>query len=125
MPLLDVSEILFDPDFMDANIPVIRSVRTMVNGRTVDTPGQYVMTANIQPSSAADLRRLPEAERIGSFITVVTQFKLQPLTSTNGPDIVVWQGNNFRVKSVNDWSQYGNGFVNAVCELTDMVMTGP
>jgi hypothetical protein len=121
MPIIDVSELLSDPDFVQ-DFTVIRYTRSMVNGRVVDTSGSFPAVGSIQPSSGATLRLLPEAERLGSFITVVTQTKLQPLTTTNAPDVVQWHGNNFRVRTVNDWSDYGQGFYSAVCEMTDMAV---
>lgn len=125
MPLLDVSELLSDPDFAD-DITVIRSGRTMgTDGRVVDTPGTYYTYGNVQPTSGASLQQLPEAERVGSFITVVTPFRLLVLTDSTAPDQVIWQDRNYRVKHVNDWSVYGNGFTEAICELTGMTQNGP
>jgi hypothetical protein len=94
-------------------------------GQTVDAPGYYYASGSVQPSPGRDLLQLPETERAGVFITVVTTFRLFPLTATTAPDQVVWQGKNYRVKHVNDWSEWGGGFVNAICELTDVIPDGP
>jgi|SRR6185437_708448 galactose-6-phosphate isomerase len=126
MALLDVvSDVLFDPLFMD-DITVIRSQRSVnVQGLTVDTPGYYYSTGCVQPTPGRDLEQLPEAERTGVFVTVVTPFRLFPLTATTAPDQIVWQQKNYRVKHVADWSNFGQGFVSAICQLVDMVPDGP
>lgn len=125
MATLDVSEILADSDFVD-DFQVVRSQRSVnAQGLTVDTPGVYFTFGNVQPTPDSTLRRLPEAERIGDFMTVVTQFQLRALTSTTAPDQVVWNGRNYRVMVVNDWSNYGRGFVQAVCKSVSMAQDGP
>lgn len=125
MPLLDVSEILSDPDFAD-DIIITRSQRSVDNnGRTVDTPGTYFTYGNCQPAREAQLHQLPDTERIGSFISIVTPFRLFALTATTAPDLVTWKGQFYRVKIVRDWSAYGNGFVEAICELTTFTSDGP
>src|SRR3569623_663078 len=116
MALIDVTaDVLYDPMFMD-DITVVRSVRTVnPQGLTVDTAGYYYTTGCVQPSPGRDLEQIPEAERTGVFVTVVTPFQLFPLTATTAPDQIVWNGKNYRVKHVNDWMNYGQGFVSAIC----------
>lgn len=125
MPLLDVSEVIADPDFSD-DLQVIRSFRSVDNtGRTVDTPGFYDTYGSVQPAPQASLVQIPEAERSGSYISVVTPFRLIPLTDSTSPDQVVWQGRSYRVRMLRDWSTYGTGFVEAICELTSFTVDGP
>ena len=126
MALLDVTaDVLYDPMFVD-DITVVRSQRTVnAQGLTVDTPGQYYAVGSVQPSPGRDLEQLPEGERTGSFVTIVTTFRLFPLTATTAPDQVIWQGKSYRVQHVEDWSNFGQGFVSAICRLIDMVPDGP
>jgi hypothetical protein len=46
-------------------------------------------------------------------------------TSTMQPDIIVWHGNNYKVMSVEDYSAYGPGFINAMAVLFDAVANAP
>lgn len=125
MPTLDVSDIIADPEFAD-DITVIRSFRTVNSaGRAVDSPGYYYTYGCVQPAPQSVLLQLPEAERVGSFISVVTPFRLIPLTDTTAPDQVLWSNRTYRVKMVRDWSTYGSGFVEGICELTSMTADGP
>lgn len=120
MPLVDVTEVLSDPDLVE-DFAVIRSTRTVdQHGRTVDVPGQFYTFGSIQPTSGHTLMILPEAERVGSFITVVTMFPLIALSPTQAPDRIIWHNKAYQVKLLNDWTDYGQGFVSAVCELVAM-----
>jgi galactose-6-phosphate isomerase len=125
MALLDVEFLLSDPDFAD-DFNVLRSVRTIdTNGRTVDTPASYFTYGVIQPAKEVQLRQLPDLERIGSFISVITPFRLLALTGTTAPDEVFWDCKTYRVKIVRDWTNFGEGFVEAICELTSLTQAGP
>jgi len=125
MPTLDVSEIIADPEFSD-DIVVIRSSRTVgANGRVIDTPGTYYTFGCVQPAPEIRLMQIPEAERVGSFISVVTPFRLFALTDTTAPDQVQWNSQVYRVKLVRDWSTYGNGFVEGICELIGLTSGSP
>lgn len=120
MPLVDVTELLSDPDFVE-DFTVVRSTRTMdQHGRVVDLPGQFSTYGSVQPTSGSTLMLLPEAERIGGFITVVTMFPLIALSDSTAPDRIIWHNKTYQVKMLNDWSEYGQGFVQAVCELINM-----
>lgn len=124
MPLLDIDEIFTDPNFVD-DFTVVRNTRTVnTSGRTVDTPGTFYTYGNIQPAREAQLKQLSDEERVGSFISVVTPFILYALTPTTAPDQVTWQGQLYRVKIVRDWSQYGSGFIEAICELVTLTEAG-
>lgn len=125
MPLLDIDEILSDPDFAD-DIVVTRSQRSVdQTGRTVDVPGTYFTYGNVQPAREIQLVQIPDNERVGSFISIVTPFRLFALTATTAPDQVTWNNLLYRVKIVRDWSAYGRGFVEAICELTTLTPDGP
>lgn len=125
MALIDVSELLSDSDFVD-DITVLRPTRSVNNvGRTVDVPGAYYTYGCVQPAREAQLVQIPEMERIGSFISILTPFRLRALTDTTAPDQVMWDGQYYQVRIVRDWTNYGEGFVEAVCELTGTVQAGP
>lgn len=125
MALIDVSELLSDPDFVD-DFAVVRSTRTVgTDGRTVDVPGYYYTYGCVQPAKESQLRQLPEADRVGDFISVVTVFQLYALTDSTAPDIVQWNCRNYRVKVTRDWTNYGEGFNEALCELVELTNDGP
>ncbi len=118
MPLLDVNDVITDPDFAQ-DFTVVRFVRTVsAQGLTIDSPGLFATYGVILPLSGAQLAMLPEAERVGSYITVITPFKLVALSATTAPDHVQWHGQDYLIRSVNDWTDWGQGFVSAIGQLT-------
>jgi hypothetical protein len=100
------------------------------NGRSAVTPqtinGLY---GPIKPADANDLKRYPEMDLTDKTITVTTMFPLRAEAETAGtefkPDLVVWNGNNFIVRHVEDWSNFGPGFVRAICTSIDLVDAPP
>jgi len=118
----------FDPSFLDT-ITVIRHT-TSVNqqGRRVDTNTSFDILAVVTASSPADLQRLPEVEYMNKAINVCApsnQFSdkapLQGPSDAHAADEVVWHGSNYQVMSIQDYSGYGRGFIQA----TAISMTQP
>lgn len=119
MPLLDVTDVLSDPDFVDNTLVCFRSVETVDDrGRstlqTTATPFAGVVT-----SDRGDiLDRIAEGERITGSILICTTFRLTDgKADGTTADEVEWQGRRYTVAAVNDYSTYGAGFVEAVCDL--------
>ena len=115
MPLLDVSDVLGDPDFQDTFV-LIRGTRTMTAGvvsvATTSTP-QYGV---VLPASGDRLARLPDADRIEGGITIYTQVNLTAGNATQPADVVEWHGAQYTVFGpLEDWTGFGSGFNAALC----------
>lgn len=121
MPLLDVSDVLLDPDFMDLTLSVTRNAQTVGNDGnsiiTSTTTGFYGVVTSL---SGSVLHRVAEGEHISDTVTIHTQFKLIDGQSGYDADIVNWQGLQWTVTNVNDYSTYGVGFVSATCTLKQL-----
>ncbi|MFA9439406.1 hypothetical protein ACDA63_07195 [Uliginosibacterium sp. sgz301328] len=63
------------------------------------------------------LQRQGNSERIVGSITIHTTFRLIDGTPDETADVVTWQGRDYTVTAVNDYSHFGRGFVCAKCEL--------
>jgi hypothetical protein len=117
MPLLDVSEILLDPDFVDSLVCARQTQTVDDNGIATDsavsTPFYGVVTNN----TGDLLMRLAEGSRINGSITVHSRFLLQAGGDGQDADIVTWNGRQYTVTNVGDWSRFGIGFTAANCEL--------
>jgi len=117
MALLDVSEILGDPDFSDV-ITVYRRVQTVgANGRATVSETAKVVIAVVTQAGGDVLDRLPEGAIIEGSITVHTT---EPLVVSNGSrdaDEVLYAGRRYIVSSVSDYSNFGSGFTAATCTL--------
>lgn len=119
MALLDVSEILLDPDFMDMGLVCKRSTQAVGdNGRATNvvTPTSF---AGVVTSDKGDiLERLAGGERKKGSIIIHTIFRLTAGSGEDSiADVVTWQGRDYTVTNVNDYSHFGRGFVAAYCDL--------
>lgn len=133
MPMLDVSAVLTSPMLMDTFL-VNRRTQTVNNFGIASTtiqpfPGLFGV---VYPSNENELKRLPDLQVQEKAITVITRFALRGEAETSAnpavsfqPDIVVWGGDNFVVRKIEDWSQYGPGFILAICTSIDLVDAPP
>ena len=118
MPLLDVND-AFDPSFMDDIVVIRRSQTINAVGRGVDTPQTFSAQAVVVAASPDDLQRVPEEEWMNKTISITTAFRLQgPAIDEAGnitdADQILWHNSVYVIRSLDDFSGYGRGFVNAV-----------
>ncbi len=128
MALLDVTELLSDPDLVDT-FTVQRRVDTIgANGRT--TPGLQTFAGVVGVVTAigpSDLDRKDDYQSMSRSISIVTKFRLQGEVTGAQPDIVVWRGDSYVVRSIDLYPQFGPGFVQVECtsmDRTDVAMPG-
>lgn len=126
MPLLDVSEVLSDPEFTET-ITVIRRAIVMVKGRaTVPAPVTYNDVVAVVNSGVSNLDRASgDQQNMPNKISVHTQFFLQGPAPGFEPDYVVYRGDNYIVTSLDDYSKYGDGFVRADCASVASIDSPP
>lgn len=139
-PILDVSELLSDPLFVQTQMTVLRRRQVLTKGR--DTPEVYQtitgVVASIQPKDTAIggnfIERKPDMEFRGSNLNVYTKFRLRGVTQqatgagSDGdylPDIIVVNGDHFLVALTNDWSHYGAGYIHAEVESVEAIDYAP
>jgi hypothetical protein len=125
MPLLDVTEILDDPSFSaePGTVQVVRNVETIdqfgrvqLSPTTIDISSPPYSTI-VTPSKGADLVFMPDVGRVTGAIDVYSTFRLNVETDTTAPDTVVWESKLWTVRTVQDFSPFGRGFVAATCQL--------
>jgi hypothetical protein len=117
MPFLDVSDVLLDPDFFDSLV-CTRNVQTigddgMATNTSTDTPFIGVVTSD----SGDILTRMETGSRVKGSILVCTKFRLVESAPGIDADIVTWDGSRYTVTTVNNYSRYCAGFVEAYCDL--------
>lgn len=121
MPFLDVLDAILDPDFMDLTLTVTRNAQTVGNdGIAVITPTTTPFYGVVTSLSGSVLHRVAEGEHISDTITIHSQFKLIDGQSGYDADVVNWQGLQWTVTNVNDYSTFGRGFVSATCTLRQL-----
>lgn len=117
MPLLDVAEILLDPDFVDSLV-CARMVQTVDdNGIATDTASTIPFYGVVTNNTGDLLIRLADGSWINGSITVHSQFNLIAGSDGIDADVVTWNGRQYTVTSLSDWSRFGIGFTAANCEL--------
>ncbi|WP_314143268.1 head-tail adaptor [Buttiauxella noackiae] len=126
MPLLDVSEVLLDPDFMDDSLVCHRQVQVMDGDNFAQNTVQDIpFTGVVTVDRALEARRMMSGQNIAGAILIVTTFRLTQGTRINGSspafdaDIVTYDGYDYRVTFVDPYKRYGAGFVQAHCELVE------
>lgn len=118
MPFLDVSDVLCDPEFVDRKLTCTRQAQSVgSDGLAVNTPTVTPFFGVVTSNRGDVLQRLAEGSRIQGSITIHTRFLLQDGRNGSDADLVTWQGRQYTVTNVNDYSTYGAGFVDAECDL--------
>jgi hypothetical protein len=117
MALIDVSEIVSDPDFAQPFV-IKRSNGSWQLGGWQDTITTVNSYGAQQPATAQDLKEIPEGDRILGSVKV---WSTQPMYVTRrgtGPndgglsDIIVWQGEDYRIAGILPWNE--NGYYKAI-----------
>jgi hypothetical protein len=118
VPLLDVSEVLDDPDFSDDSLICLRNPQTVgADGRAVTTQVSIAFAGVVTAASGADLVRGPDGEYVRSSICIVTRFALIDGKRGFSADTVQWNGGVYTVVHADDYSRYGDGFTQAIADL--------
>lgn len=132
MPLVDVNDVLLDPDVAGQSFTVLRR-QEVVNdhGESV----LYVKTipgviGSIQPSGDQNLIRDGAFDAQNQSIKIVTPFRLFGVTKGSGalkykPDVIIYAQSMFEITSPNDWAAFGRGFIEADAVEIPWISYGP
>jgi galactose-6-phosphate isomerase len=123
---MDMRDGVLSPELLSSFAVQRREQNDNNYGRAQNTslwtiPGRGVITA----TSPDQLVRLPEEQHMSKTIEIVTTFGLQGPSNGLCPDLVFWHGNEYVVQIIDDWSNYGPGFVHAVCTSMDSMDNQP
>lgn len=115
---MDVSDCLTDPDFCDRTLVCER------NALSTDNSGRGALSTEFFPFSGvvtSDKGELLQRGAVGEHatdnISVITRFNLRDAGIAATADVVQWNGKRYTVTKVNDYSTYGVGFVECICEM--------
>lgn len=111
--MMDISEILEDPDFQ-VELEIERRTETVDEaGRGHMQASRSAIIACIQPLTPDELERLPEADRDRESLAVWSASLLQGTGPNHAPDLIIWQGKTYEVTGVEKWP----GWWRAVIQL--------
>lgn len=120
MAMLDVSEAIVDPDFLDSFTVYRRAETVGTNGRSTTTTTSYQgILGVVTPVSPNQLERAADYQNMKRTIKVTTTFALRGEVTGFQPDIVFWRGDNYLVRAVDNLPQFGAGFFRAECTSMD------
>ncbi|HHE5355683.1 TPA: head-tail adaptor [Klebsiella pneumoniae] len=125
MPMLDVTEVLLDPDFVDLTLVCHRQVQTVDEDNfPVNTAQDIPFSGVVTVDRSLEAKRMAAGQNINGAIFIVTQFRLTQFRLTQGQpgldaDTVTYRGREYRVTFVDPYTAYGAGFVQAHCELME------
>ena len=121
----------FDPSFFDP-VLVDRIDETIdSHGRVIRAKTRFAASAVVLATSPNDLQRLPEEEYMLKSISLYSPFRFQgPAQDPVGgarqhPDEVIWHGNTYVVRLLDDYTPYGRGFTHAIAVSIDAVDEAP
>lgn len=110
MANVDCSELMSDPDFVD-------QIQVLTRTPYVDFLGQnkiQSMTSNtigsVQPADYATVQKLPEGMRVENLYSFWVKMELVTSDPGKYSSILVFRGRRYQVKTVANWSQWGEGF---------------
>lgn len=115
MAQIDVSELLSDPDFVDAIQLISRTSRTDLLGENILRESTLDSIGCVQPASGRVISRLPEALRVANVSSF--WFKGTIVASAPGKysSVLVFKGQRYQVQSVQDWTNWGAGWTEGTC----------
>lgn len=130
-----MSDALLEPLFQDF-FTVLRRREDITNkGRSSLTSSRFPGTMGVvTAASPNDLERLGEYQFQGSALSIVTRFKLRGIAKQANaskpdpqfqPDLVYWSGDYYTVVTVEDYSRYGSGFIQAIAVSQDFIDDAP
>ena len=125
MATLDVSDVLLCPEFTDKYV-IQRNAETVDDkGRSTVAPIKINSFGVVTMASGKDLQRLVDYEVLDRVIKITTKTQLQSETNGSQPDIIIWRGDNYVVKDIKLYPQFGQGFYSVLAasiDLTDKVI---
>lgn len=110
--MINLSRVITDPRMAQKQpFTVWRKSTTWQRGRPVSTELPISIDGIITPANPRDLQQVPEGDRVGGEITILT---IQPIYVTRSDDDdqgtsdeVEWDGDRYRVFNVFPWKDYG------------------
>jgi|KBSMisStandDraft_5_1062788.scaffolds.fasta_scaffold218774_4 hypothetical protein len=121
MASLDVSDIPLCDEFSD-RFDVLRRPETLDHhGRSATSQVVASARGTIYPTGDNSLVRMADFEAGRKTLTIVTTYRLQQASPGHQPDLILYRGTEYVISRVEDYSQYGAGFI--VAEASSILAT--
>lgn len=104
--MIDVSEIIQDPDFAQT-YSVQRDSGKLVNGRWVPNTTNFDITGVVTVANSQDVQQLPEGDRVVGIMAFHSTQLLQITNPEGISDIITWRGEQYKLLQVYPYGDYG------------------
>lgn len=108
--LIDVTQLLHDPDFVENMSLISRIPAVNAYGENIISETTLNSIGSVQPTSGRDLLRLPEALRQMDVFTFWFQGVIAGSSAGVYPMILVFKGKRYQVQKILDWTSWGHGW---------------
>lgn len=112
--MINVAELLYDPDFSQQFIVNRCTTGTWQNGRFVETdPLKLSMDGVVVPATPKEINQLPEGDRVSGVMAFYSDKQIYVTHKDDGSgnagtsDQIEWRGNLYRVSKVDLYGDYG------------------
>lgn len=113
--LVDVSELMNDPDFVQP-LTLIHRVPCVDNfGENTLKETPIETFGCVEPISGKTLQRIPEAFRVANVQSFWLRERIVTDSRSKYPDVIIKNGVRFAVQVVFDWSDWGGGWSEGTC----------
>lgn len=117
MANIDVSFLLTDPDFCDPMTVITRFSQVSSSGelKLSEKVCQVESVGSVQPLTGREIEKIPELLRVDNSF----EFWFKGVVITTGAgkysSIILYQGMRYQIRSVDEWSNFGEGFCSGLC----------
>lgn len=115
MALVNVTELLSDPDFVDAIQLITRTPTINSLGENLLSESTLTTIGSVQPASGRAVQRLPEAMRVANVSSFWFKGKITASAPGKYSSLLVFKGTRYQVQLVFDWSNWGEGWSEGTC----------
>lgn len=112
---IDVTELFADPDFIDPMELITRFPTINSLGENVLSERTQRSVGCIQPAPERTVQKLPEAMRVEDLSAFWFRGTIVATAPGKYASILVFRGKRYQVRSVNDWSNWGQGWCEGLC----------
>ena len=120
MASIDITELLDDPDFSDTFFLRRQHQNIDSSGLAHNAETSVACDGVCFPGGGNKLIRTRDGDRVEADMTIVTRTILHDGRGGEPADNVEWMGLRYVVTLVEDYANWGGGFVQARCNLTDL-----
>jgi hypothetical protein len=113
--LIDVADILCDPDFTDALTLINRTSSVSGLGENVIKETPVCTFGSVQPASGKTIQRLPEALRVGNVSSFWLKGKITVSEPGKYTSVIAFQGRRYQIQMVFDYTNWGQGWCEGTC----------